>query len=66
MIVNRIYNGWVLDIEGIEYTVCGSNKIRSTQWYILANDNDTRAIRRSEMLAGFESGAIKYVTSVAA
>jgi len=62
----KIYNGWVLNIDGIEATVAGSVKIRGTQLYYLATKQGNRSIRRDELLAGMNNGSIKYVASVVA
>ena len=62
----KIYNGWVLNIDGIEATVAGSVKIRGTQIYYLATKQGNRSIRRDELLAGMNNGSIKYVASVVA
>lgn len=62
----KVYKGWVLSIEGAEYTVKGSMKLRGVQAYVLAGKTGVRSIKRDDFLAGMHNGSIKYVASVAA
>lgn len=60
----KVYNGWVLEINCVEYTVSGSNKIRGLQYYILRSKQGFLAIKRDALIAGMNDNSIKYVTSV--
>jgi hypothetical protein len=60
----KVYNGWVLKIEGNEWTVAGSQKLRGVQSYILRGSHGVRSIKRDELLAGMNAKSIQYVTSV--
>ena len=61
----RIYRGWVLGrVDGREWTIVGSNKIRAQQWYVLQSGEDKRSMRREELIDGIESGVIKYLRSI--
>lgn len=60
----KVYNGWVLEIKGVEYTVVGSNKIRGKQYYCLRSNQGLSAINRDSLLEGVNDKSIKYITSV--
>ena len=60
----KVYNGWVLKIDGAEWTVAGSQKLRGVQSYVLRGAQGVRSIKRDALLAGMHSKAIEYVTSV--
>jgi hypothetical protein len=60
----KVYNGWVLKIEGTEWTVAGSQKLRGVQSYVLRGSRGVRSIKRDELLAGMNAKSIQYVTSV--
>jgi hypothetical protein len=60
----KVYNGWVLKINGAEWTVAGAQKLRGVQSYVLRGTQGVRSIRRDELLAGMQTKAIEYVTSV--
>lgn len=61
----KVYNGWVLNIDGIEAIVAGSLKLRGKQSYYLKTKQGTRSISRDSLLAGMNDGSIKYIASVA-
>lgn len=60
----KVYNGWVLEINGVEYTVVGSNKIRGKQYYYLRSKQGVSTINRDLLLEGMNDKSIKYITSV--
>ncbi len=60
----KVYNGWVLEINGVEYTVVGSNKIRGKQHYYLRSKQGVSTIDRDALIDGMNDKTIKYVTSV--
>ena len=61
----KVYNGWVLNINGSEWTVSGSHKLRGVQSYILTGEDGEKAtITRDILIDGMSSGDIFYVTSV--
>lgn len=60
----KVHNGWVLKIEGAEWTVAGAQKLRGVQSYVLRGKQGVRSIKRDALLAGMHSKAIEYVTSV--
>ena len=62
----KVFNGWVLMVEGQEQTVIGSLKIRGNQSYILKNvHGDKTSISRDALLSYMHSKSIEYVRSVA-
>ncbi len=66
MEINRIYNGYVFNINGKEYKVSGALKIRNKYLYnIIDCDKKVFSIRRENLLSGIKDGTIKYVGSVA-
>ena len=60
----KVYNGWVLEIKGVEYTVVGSNKIRGKQYYYLRSKQGVSTINRNALIDGMNDKTIKYITSV--
>ena len=61
----RVFNGWVLKVEGQEQTVIGSLKIRSTQSYVLKSAQGAKTcMNRDTLLAKMASKEITYVRSV--
>jgi hypothetical protein len=61
----RIYNGWLLKIDGREYVVAGSMKIRGNQSYILRNSRGEKSsIGRDALLSSLRTGEIVWVGSV--
>jgi hypothetical protein len=60
----KVYNGWVLKIDGAEWTVAGTQKLRGVQSYVLRGVQGVRSIKRDDLLAGMHRKAIAYVTSV--
>jgi len=63
MLINKIYNGWVVTKAGREWTVVGRQKIRSTTWILLKSGDDTRSYNRDQFIADFDKGVIEYVRS---
>lgn len=61
----KVYNGWVLAIEGQEFKVDGSMSIRGSQSYLLKNvdSGETSSISREALLSQFGK-SITYVRSV--
>jgi hypothetical protein len=60
----KIYTGWVLEIDGFEWTVAGSQKLRGVQSYVLRGVQGVRSIKRDALIAGVHNKSVKYVTSV--
>lgn len=62
----KIYNGWILRIEGGDFSVIGSLKIRGTQSYILKalNDGVKTSISRNRLLSGMNDKSITYMGNV--
>jgi hypothetical protein len=61
----KVYNGWVLDINGVEWTVFGSIKIRGKQHYLISNPRGKQSIERGAFLAAYAAEKIKYLRSIA-
>lgn len=60
MIVATIRNGYTIKLDGQNYTVIGSRKLRREYFYILRDANgDKSSIRREHMLAGQAEGRIR-------
>lgn len=64
----KVYNGWVLEINGNEEKVVGSMKIRGVQSYILLNLDSKKksSIKRVNFLNAYNLKEIKYIRSEAA
>lgn len=63
----KVYNGWILEINGQDQKVIGSVKIRGSQSYVLKDASDKKSsIKRADLLDGYNSGNIKYLRSEAA
>ncbi len=61
----RVFNGWVLKVDGQEQTVIGSIKVRNSQSYVLKNAQGAKtSINRDALLAKMASKEIVYVRSV--
>ncbi len=62
-----VFKGWVLMVVGLEQTVIGSLKIRSTQSFVLKSAQGTKTcMKRDTLLAKMASKEITYVRSVSA
>jgi hypothetical protein len=60
----RVYNGWIISIEGKKFRVDGSIKIRSNQIYLLrGEDGEKSSISRAMFLKMWSEDKIKYVAS---
>ena len=60
----KVYNGWVLEINGVEHNVVGSNKIRDRHYYYLRSKQGVSTINRNALIEGMNDKTIKYITSV--
>lgn len=61
----KIYNGWVVSIEGEEWKVVGRNAIRKTSWILLKHlsSGAVRSFERNMFINHFNEGNISYIRS---
>jgi hypothetical protein len=57
----RVYNGSIININGTEWTVGGSIKLRGKQYYVISNARGKQSIERGAFLKAYNEGKITYV-----
>lgn len=62
----KVYNGWILKFEGVDFVVLGSLKIRGNQYYILKSmtDGTKKSIDRAVLVSGINDKSITYMGNV--
>lgn len=61
MSIQKIYIGWIIEIDNVQFTIISRYKLRSTTWYILKSKIGKHSLDRRSILNGLNGGTFKYI-----